>query len=277
MKVRSPRPGNEKRCPRCEAVFDVSQFAHNSSRPDHREQYCRPCKREVQRTQKRRHARGKAQALSAFSPVGETTTVIIGTFVSQGVLSAYEHLDSRLEPTLVQYKVVGERNSLLYELVLAPTQRPLGTDADHIKIAHPFKALFDAPLQVGDALAVVYQDGEPEKILRAGDPWPIIDTSDQVEVDEESELGLRFTSYLPARPWMLGLAIEFILGGDEPKQTGCPLCGNEQGKVEDFTLRCPSCTTGLRYSAELLLMQAGAVGGGPSCRTSGRRSLLLGR
>ena len=66
-------------------------------------------------------------------------------------------------------------------------------------------------------------------------------------------LGARFGSYAPARPWSLGLAIEFVLDWEPPKESGCPICGNEQGEVEDFTLSCPSCTRGLRYSAELLL------------------------
>jgi hypothetical protein len=43
------------------------------------------------------------------------------------------------------------------------------------------------------------------------------------------------------------------LDWEPPKENGCPICGNDQGEVEDFTLSCPDCTHGLRYSAELLL------------------------
>jgi ribosomal protein S14 len=53
------------------------------------------------------------------------------------------------------------------------------------------------------------------------------------------------------------LAVEFILDGEPRKENGCPLCGNERGVIEDFTLSCPSCTRGLRYSAELLLVERG--------------------
>ena len=96
-----------------------------------------------------------------------------------------------------------------------------------------------------------------EKVLRAGDQWPIVDTSIEFTEDEDAPLGARFGSYAPARPWGLGLAVEFILSqteefivgetpitgdGEKPTGDGCPICKSDQGEVEDFTLRCPNCT-----------------------------------
>jgi hypothetical protein len=49
-----------------------------------------------------------------------------------------------------------------------------------------------------------------EKVLRAGNQWPIVDTSIEFNEDEDAPLGARFGSYAPARPWSLGLAVEFI-------------------------------------------------------------------
>ena len=195
--------------------------------------------------------RGKLQPISDFSPVGEATSVLIGTFVSQGPLTAWQEIPTQLKPVLAQFQTTDRQP--VYELVLTPVHRETGTPADNERIPHTFKELFDAPLQAGDWLACVIQNGQLEKVVRAGDEGPIVDTSIGFTEDEDVPLGARFGSYAPARPWSLGLAIEFVLDWEPPKESGCPICGNEQGEVEDFTLSCPSCTRGLRYSAELLL------------------------
>ena len=111
----------------------------------------------------------------------------------------------------------------------------------------------------GDWLACVFQDGELEKLLRQGDKWPLLDSSIEITGDEDSPLGARFGSYAPARPWSLGLALAFILGREPVLDQGCPLCGTAQGKIEDLTLSCPSCTHGLRWSAEVILVVHGQV------------------
>jgi hypothetical protein len=251
MKVRSPRPGDEKRCSRCREVLHISEFPHNSSRADHRESYCRPCKQALQNEAHRSRHRGKAQPISDFSPIGEATSVLIGTFVSQGPLTQYQEITTQLKPVLAEFQTTDRQS--VYELTLMPTERPTGTPADSIAVVHAFRELFDAPLEVGDWLAIVYQGGEVAKVIRAGDERPIVDTSLDFTEDEDAPLGARFGSYAPARPWSLGLAIEFVLDWEPPKESGCPICGNERGEIQDFTLSCPSCTRGLRYSAELLL------------------------
>ena len=254
------RPRDEKRCSRCRETLPQTAFGHTNLRTDHRETYCglpaiggNGCKSAIQNS--KRLFKGSPQPISDFSPpeVGASTAVVLGTFVSQGPLTAWREVPSSIAPVLVQYRTMEDRKPL-YELTIAPPHRPTGTSEDDLKIVHTFADLATAPFQPGDQLAVVYQGGEVAKVLRAGDEWPIVDTSLDITEDETSEIGLRFGSFLPARPWMLGLALEFILG-DKPKETGCPFCGNEQGEIEDFTLKCPNCTNDLRWSADVILAE----------------------
>lgn len=166
LKIRRPRPGDEKVCSRCHELLHVSEFPHNSARADHRETYCRPCKR-VRQNEGNRRIRGAAQPLSDLSPVGEETTTLIGTFVSQAPLTEYREVPSSVKPVQVQYETVDRKP--VYELTLKPTHRPAGTAADNIAIVHTFTELAAAPLEAGQWLACVLQDGQLEKVLRAGD------------------------------------------------------------------------------------------------------------
>ena len=167
LKIRRPRPDNEKRCSRCREVLDVSEFTHNTARADHRESYCRPCRRVMQNEANRKQRlRGKAQSISDLSPVGEQTSVLIGSFVSQGLLSEWKEVPSSIKPVRVEYRTVEDRQDV-YELTLQPVHRPTGTPADHVSIPHTFKELFDALLLPGDWLACVFQDGQLEKVIRS--------------------------------------------------------------------------------------------------------------
>lgn len=114
-----------------------------------------------------RRIRGAAQPLSDLSPVGEETTTLIGTFVSQAPLTEYREVPSSVKPVQVQYETVDRKP--VYELTLKPTHRPAGTAADNIAIVHTFTELAAAPLEAGQWLARVFQDGQLEKVLRAGD------------------------------------------------------------------------------------------------------------
>lgn len=185
LKIRRPRPGDEKVCSRCHELLHVSEFPHNSARADHRETYCRPCKR-VRQNEGNRRIRGAAQPLSDLSPVGEETTTLIGTFVSQAPLTEYREVPSSVKPVQVQYETVDRKP--VYELTLKPTHRPAGTAADNIAIVHTFTELAAAPLEAGQWLARVFQDGQLEKVLRAGDQWPIVDTSIEFTEDEDAPL-----------------------------------------------------------------------------------------
>ena len=236
-------------------MIDVSEFPHNAARADHRESYDRICKRAMQNEANRSRLRGKAQPISDLSPVGQETTTLIGQFVSRGPLSEWREVPSSIAPVLAQYRTV-EGCKPVYELILEPVHRPTGTPADNERIPHTFKDLFDAPLQAGDWLALVFQGGEVAKVIRAGDQCPIVDTSLDFTLDEDSAIGARFGSYAPARPWSLGLAVEFILE-DSPSRAAVSCAGTHRAIVEDFTLSCPNCTRGLRYSAELLLIERG--------------------
>jgi hypothetical protein len=200
QKIRRPRP--EKICSRCKELLDITEFPHNAAKSDHRESYDRVCKRIIQNEINRnRRLRGKAQPISDLSPVSEQTTTLIGTFVSQGLLSERREVPSSITPVQVQYQTIDDRTPV-YELVLMPTpDRPTGTPADSVQIAHTFKELFDALVAPGDWLAIVFQDGQVEKVIRAGDEGPIIDTSLDFTEDEDAPLGARFGSYAPARPW----------------------------------------------------------------------------
>ncbi|MGA9159946.1 MAG: hypothetical protein WB297_03650, partial [Actinomycetota bacterium] len=210
LKIRAPRPNDLKTCSRCKELLEIREFPHAVNRADHRGSYCRPCKQMIDTLQRRRSTRGTTQPISDFSPVGEATTTIIGTFVSQAPLSEYRQVDTGIEPVLAQYKTVEGRKPV-FELTLTPVTRPTGTDRDHVAIAHAFKELVDAPLQVGDWLACVMQNGQLEKALRAGDHWPLADTSVDIDVAEDAPLGLAFGSYAPARAWSLGLVVAFVL------------------------------------------------------------------
>ena len=78
----------------------------------------------------------------------------------------------------MQYQTVESASTVLRVGARARGPSHRNGRATHITIAHPFKDLFDAPLQVGDWLACVIQDGELEKALRRRRAeWPIIDTS----------------------------------------------------------------------------------------------------
>jgi hypothetical protein len=96
-KIRRPRPGDVKICSRCKERLPVSDFAHNAARADHRETYCRPCRRAIQNKATRR-IRGKAQPISDFSPVGDQSAVVIGQYVSQAAFTDYRESPASIGP-----------------------------------------------------------------------------------------------------------------------------------------------------------------------------------
>lgn len=54
----------ERRCPRCDTVKPITEFARNRSRPDGRGAYCRPCHRDVF-AEYRRSPKGREAAKAA--------------------------------------------------------------------------------------------------------------------------------------------------------------------------------------------------------------------
>ena len=131
FRIRSPRPDDEKRCSRCREILHTSEFPHNPSKNDHRETYCKACKRDIQNDANRKaKLRGKPQPISDLSPVGEENTTLIGQFVSQQLLSEWKDMVTALEPVRVQYRTV-EGHQDVYELVCSPLIAPPGQRRTH--------------------------------------------------------------------------------------------------------------------------------------------------
>jgi hypothetical protein len=200
--------------------------------------------------------------------VGEETTTLIGTFVSQAPLTEYREVPSSVKPVQVQYETVDRKP--VYELTLKPTHRPAGTAADNIAIVHTFTELAAAPLEAGQWLACVFQDGQLEKICAPGTSGrssirasssPRTKTPHWVRGSAATHRPVRGASDWPwssssAKPRSSSSVRRPSRGMvRSPTGDGCPICKSDQGEVEDFTLRCPNCTGGLRYSAELLLAE----------------------
>ena len=212
----------------------------------------------MQRQSKRR-TRGTAQALSEWSPVGIETVVLVGTFVSQGPLTELRITSSSsLGPVEVQYRTAPTANRCL---------RAGAAAHPSLRRGHPRITSGRARVQRTGRRAVgarplvrrsCIQGGEVAKVLRAGDEWPIVDTSLDITVDEDSEIGLevRFVRAEPVRGRSAWRSSSSSVRSPSPPVPVVRCAVTLQGRCEDFTLSCPGCpNVSCGCSAELLFIE----------------------